>query len=133
MAKITRIKAKDPGNSAKDVDTSAETHKTIVKASGKANQKKADTVPTSTEKAVKKPKKVEKTEKTSKPFILIRPFVAFGRYLHASWLEIRQVRWPSRKATWKMVAAIFVYTGLFIAIIMLLDALFTWLFGLILG
>lgn len=134
MAKITRIKAKDPENSAKDVDTSAEnTHKTIVKASGKANQKKADTVPTSTEKAVKKPKKVEKTEKTSKPFILIRPFVAFGRYLHASWLEIRQVRWPSRKATWKMVAAIFVYTGLFIAIIMLLDALFTWLFGLILG
>lgn len=131
MAKITRIKAKDPGNSAKGVDTSAEnTHKTIVKASGKANQKKADTVPTSTEKAVKRAKKAEKT---SKPFILIRPFVTFGRYLHASWLEIRQVRWPSRKATWKMVAAIFVYTGLFIAIIMLLDALFTWLFGLILG
>ncbi|MGF2565469.1 preprotein translocase subunit SecE, partial [Ralstonia pseudosolanacearum] len=42
--------------------------------------------------------------------MLFVPFVALGRYLKNSWLELRQVRWPSRKATWKMVLAIFVYT-----------------------
>ena len=74
-----------------------------------------------------KPKKVEKPAK--KPFILFRPFVALGRYIHNSWLEIRQVRWPNRKSTWQMVIAVLVYTAIFIAFIMLLDALFKWLFS----
>ena len=90
---------------------------------------------------VKKPKKVEKPAKVEKPkakkpegkkvFILFRPFVALGRYLRDSWREIRQVRWPNRKATWKMVLAVLVYTALFVIIISLLDMFFTWLFSLI--
>ena len=93
---------------------------------------------------VKKPKKVEKPVKAEKPkkqpkakkegkkvFILFRPFVALGRYLRDSWREIRQVRWPNRKATWKMVLAVLVYTALFVLIISLLDMFFTWLFSLI--
>lgn len=87
----------------------------------------------------KKPKKQPKAEKPAKKpekegkkvFILFRPFVALGRYLRDSWREIRQVRWPNRKATWKMVLAVLVYTALFVIIISLLDMFFTWLFSLI--
>lgn len=75
--------------------------------------------------------KVKKSEKKKKTFILFRPFVALGRYLRDSWREIRQVRWPNRKATWKMVLAVLVYTALFVLIITLLDMFFTWLFSLI--
>lgn len=75
--------------------------------------------------------KVKQEEK--KPFLLVRPFVYFFRYLRDSWREIRQVRWPSRKATWKLFFAILVYTFLFGAIIMLLDVFFTWLFNLVIG
>ena len=54
-------------------------------------------------------------------------------YFRGSFREIRQVRWPNRKATWKMVLAVLVYTALFVVIITLLDLFFTWLFSLILG
>ena len=65
-------------------------------------------------------------------FILARPFVALGRYLRDSWRELRQVRWPNRKATWKMTLAVLVYCAIFIVFIMLLDALFTFIFDLLL-
>lgn len=115
MAKITKIKAKDSGKSPG----------TAVKSPEKAKVVKPPKDSAKKETAVRKPQK--------KPFILIRPFVYFGRYLKGSWSELRLVRWPTRKATWKLVFAIFIYTGLFIAVIMFLDALFTWLFNLIIG
>ena len=128
MAKITRIKASDGPRDEKPADAISEppiTRKKVVlkdkkseKALKKENQKKI---------------KAEKSKETEgkKVFILFRPFVALGRYLRDSWREIRQVRWPNRKATWKMVLAVFVYTALFVAIISLLDLFFTWLFSLI--
>lgn len=65
------------------------------------------------------------------PFrMLAKPFIALGRYIHDSWVELRQVRWPSRGATWKMFFAIMVYAALFMALIAVLDMLFTWLFNL---
>lgn len=77
-----------------------------------------------------------KTHTPEKPlkqvFILARPFVALGRYLRNSWRELRQVRWPNRKATWKMTLAVLVYCAIFIVFIMLLDALFTFIFDLLL-
>jgi len=80
-----------------------------------------------------KPKKEKPAKaKGKKPFILFRPFVAFGRYLKGSWHELRQVRWPNRKVTWKMVLAVFVYTAIIIAFLVALDILFDWLFSLIL-
>lgn len=110
MAHVTRIKAKDsapaPTNTPK-----------------KPQQESAQ-----------KPQKASKTKhsKGKKPFILFRPFVAFGRYLRDSWRELRQVRWPNRKVTWKMVLAVFVYTAVVIAFLVALDILFDWLFSLIL-
>ena len=77
-----------------------------------------------------------KTNTPEKPlkqvFILARPFVALGRYLRNSWRELHQVRWPNRKATWKMTLAVLVYCAIFIVFIMLLDALFTFIFDLLL-
>ncbi|MBQ9017945.1 preprotein translocase subunit SecE [Candidatus Saccharibacteria bacterium] len=125
MANVTRIKASDSGKAepakekpAKDKPTTDAPAKTaiVAPADNKAKQNK---------------KPAKSTDK--KVFILFRPFVAFFRYLRESWREIRQVRWPNRKATWKMVLAVLVYTAIFVILISLLDLLFTWLFNLILG
>lgn len=118
MAHVTRIKAHDTPT------PKPEAHE--------APKKPKDSKP---EKEVKKPAKKDKKEKKEngkKPFILFRPFIAFGRYLRDSWRELRQVRWPNRKVTWKMVLAVFVYTALFIGFLVLVDLLFDWLFSLIL-
>ena len=64
-------------------------------------------------------------------FILVRPFVRLGRYLRDSWREIRQVRWPNRKATWKMTLAVLVYVALFMIFLTLIDMLFTFIFDLL--
>ncbi len=138
MAKITRIKASDPGRA--DDKTSRKSVKKSTKATASANSKafsakeatkstKSTTKKAEAKKVVAKKQDKPTTKDTKKPFILIRPFVYFGRYVRDSWQEIRQVRWPSRKATWKLFLAILIYTLLFVAVIMLLDALFTWLFN----
>ncbi len=84
-----------------------------------------------------KPQKSAKNSTGEKPlkevFVLARPFVALGRYLRDSWREIRQVRWPNRKATWKMTLAVFIYCAIFMVFILALDALFTFIFNLLLG
>ena len=122
MAKITRIKAGESHDKEREASEPTITRKKVVikdKKLEKENRKKA--------------KKEKKNAEGKKPFILIRPFVLLGRYLRDSWRELRQVRWPNRKATWKMVLAVLIYTALFVLIISLLDIFFTWLFNLILG
>lgn len=124
MAKITRIKASD--TSKKEDDEPTITRKKVVVKDKKLEKENR-----------KELKKKEKSEKKKadgkKPFILFRPFVALFNYLRDSWKELRQVRWPNRKATWKMVIAVLLYTALFVILISLLDIFFTWLFNLILG
>ena len=125
MAKVTRIKANDTPRKSEEVDEPAITRKKVVvkdKKSEKDKRKEAKAA----EKKVSEGKKSGK-----KPFILFRPFVYLGRYIRDSWRELRQVRWPNRKATWKMVLAVLVYTALFVVLISLLDLFFTWLFSLI--
>ncbi|MDR2336570.1 MAG: preprotein translocase subunit SecE [Candidatus Nomurabacteria bacterium] len=65
--------------------------------------------------------------------VILSPFFAIGRYVRDSFREIRQVRWPNRKATWKSTFAVLVYVVIFFGLIMLLDTLFTALFNKILG
>lgn len=129
MAKVTRIKASD-GPSKKENESAEPTitrKKVVVK--DKKSEKTKRTEIKNAEKAIGTSKK----KKEKKPFILFRPFVAIGRYLKESWHELRQVRWPNRKYTWKMVLAVIIYSAMFMVIISLLDLLFSWLFGLILG
>jgi preprotein translocase subunit SecE len=61
------------------------------------------------------------------------PLKATGDYFKGAWYELRQVRWPNRKATWSMTAALLVFTAFFVVVILLLDALFKYVFQLILG
>lgn len=126
MAKVTRIKASDDSSKNRESDEPAITRKKVVVKDKKQEKNKRKEA----KKAEKKISSGEKAEK--KPFILIRPFVYLGRYLRDSWRELRQVRWPNRKTTWKMVLAVLIYTALFVVIISLLDLFFTWLFSLIL-
>ena len=127
MAKITRIKASDGPSKNEEVDTPTITRKKVV-----VKDKKS--VKTKRKEAKAAEKKVATKEKSNKkPFILFRPFVYLGRYIRDSWRELRQVRWPNRKATWKMLLAVLAYTIIFVIFISLLDLFFTWLFNLILS
>ena len=136
---ITKITAKSRPQATAAADPTkpktqtkpTETNTKVTKAQAKRQAKLAKT-------KAKAPKaKIKTTANTpEKPlkqvFILARPFVALGRYLRNSWRELRQVRWPNRKATWKMTLAVLVYCAIFIVFIMLLDALFTFIFDLLL-
>jgi preprotein translocase subunit SecE len=117
---VHKIKAKDDSPSKK-----TEKSKAPVKKDQKPVKKTDD-------KAVKAVKKAEQ-KPAKKGFILFRPFIAFARYVRDSWREIRQVRWPNRKLTWKMTGAVIVYVIIFGTVIMLLDMLFSTLFNLLLG
>ncbi|MBQ3468059.1 preprotein translocase subunit SecE [Candidatus Saccharibacteria bacterium] len=131
MAKITRIKASDPGKKQPEKEVEREEVPTFSERDAKAAKKLAEKEKKSFEKAEKKKERLEDREAQGGSKVK-RALTAPFRYIRNSWREIRQVRWPNRKATWKMVLAIFVYSALFIALIMLLDLFFTWIFNLIL-
>lgn len=156
MAHITRIKARDPhkkpdaGSSpdpkpTKKTKINAKATKTIVQTDTKKTTKVIKTAKVAEKADAKAPAKAQNAKQMAKkseqhlkekdgsakrPKNPILRFITWPfRYLHESWLELRQVRWPSRGAAWKMVLAVIIYTALFITIIMLLDALFTFLFS----
>lgn len=52
-------------------------------------------------------------------------------YFIGAWRELRQVRWPDRKATWGLTFAVIVYSVFFFVLIILLDAFFKYLFDLL--
>ncbi len=126
MAKVTRIKANDTPSKKEEAGEPTITRKKVV-----VKDKKSEKAKRKDKKAAEKKISEKSTEK--KPFLLIRPFVYLGRYIRDSWRELRQVRWPNRKATWKMVLAVLVYTAIFVIFISLLDLFFTWLFNIILN
>jgi preprotein translocase SecE subunit len=112
---------------AKDKDTS--TTVTRIKASGDTSSKKSQK--TSKDTAVATPP--SSTKRSVSPFIVFRPFVALGRYFKGAWVELRQVRWPTRGATWSLTGAVLLFTAFFVVMILLLDAGFKYLFEQILG
>ena len=57
---------------------------------------------------------------------------SIGGYFKGAWTELRQVRWPNRRATWGLVAAVIFFSGFFVVLIVFLDAGFKQLFNLIL-
>ena len=111
MANITRIKAKDSRESHE------ESHSPEPKNETKTTKTDAKLAKKAAKLAKKEAKKANKKPMSAPVRFITWPF----RYIHESWLELRQVRWPSRKAAWKMVLAVLIYTALFIGIIMLLE------------
>ena len=92
---------------------------------------------TATGSAAKKSKKTPTTpENTPAPTAKKQrrnPLRAIGGYFKGAWYELKQVRWPNRRATWGMTAALLGFTAFFVVFILLLDALFKYVFELILG
>ena len=141
---ITKITAKSRSSATADIDPTkpktqtetqtkpAETKTKVTKAQAKQQAKLAKTKAKAAKAKIKATKSTTSEKPLKQVFILARPFVALGRYLRDSWRELRQVRWPNRKATWKMTLAVLVYCAIFIVFIMLLDALFTFIFDLLL-
>ena len=112
---VTRVvKAETPTTETKP------TSKTAVKS---ANETKA------ADKATKQSATKKSTRKSGerKPFILFRPFVAFGRYVRNSWRELRRVEWPSRRATWKMTLAVIIFCVIVGLFVLLCDWASQWL------
>ena len=122
--------------------TRQKTNITKITASSNTQQKPELEVQTTT-KTLKSPKTSPKSPKPPKHLQLKNPqerlytlfghLSLFGRYLRDSWREIRQVRWPNRKATWKMVLAVFFYCAIFMIFILVLDAFFTFIFNQLLN
>ena len=143
MANITRIKAKDDGGSKKkeahSSDEPAEvTRKVTVKAKNSENKKSKKASREAEKKLNKAEKKAAaKKNKDEKPlkecFFLFIPFIALVRYIRDSFRELRQVRWPNRKETWKLVLSVIVYVIIIAGFIMLLDMLFNYIFSQIYG
>lgn len=53
---------------------------------------------------------------------------AIGGYFKGSWFELRQVRWPDRRASWSLTFAVIVFSVFFALIITGLDYVFNFLF-----
>lgn len=51
-----------------------------------------------------------------------------GGYFKGAWSELRQVHWPTRKATWGLTGAVLLFSAFFVVFITLLDAGFKYLF-----
>jgi len=76
---------------------------------------------------VKVPKK--DLGKIKRVFSFLKPL---GKYLKGALEELKLVRWPTRKMTWELTAAVLGFSAFFVVFILLLDALFKYLFNLIL-
>jgi hypothetical protein len=116
--KITRVKAKDANlKLKKQASNEPKISKYAAKVAGIKTDKKAKKTAPKFVRILAKPFK----------FIII-PFVALGKYLAASWRELKLVRWPTRKETWKMTGAVIAFSVGFATLILLLDGLFNWIF-----
>ncbi len=109
-ANVTRISASD-AKSTKKGNKSASTAKPATKAKA----------------AVKKSSRAENADKKSR-----NPLRAFFGYFVGAWQELRQVHWPTRRATWSLTGAVLAFAAFFVVFILLLDALFKFIFELLL-
>ncbi|MDO4902158.1 MAG: preprotein translocase subunit SecE [bacterium] len=64
---------------------------------------------------------------------ILRPLAPLGRYFRDSWRELKLVRWPTRRETWKMTGSVIAFSVIFAGVILALDGIFSWIFKTILG
>jgi preprotein translocase SecE subunit len=115
----------------------------MAKASKKSDTKVTritakDSTAKKTAKPAKKPANAASAVKVTlsdrpKRRVNLGPLGRVATYFKGAWYELRQVRWPDRKATWGMTGALLAFTAFFVVIILLLDAGFSYLFKLIIG
>lgn len=124
MANITRIKAQD-----KKKKTTDDAPKAKALNNQKANGPKALA---SQAKEKKLTKIFSKKKRGRKANTETKKDKKVG-YFRGAWLELGQVRWPSRKETWKMTFSVVIYVIIFAVIILLLDTLFKLIFKTVIG
>ena len=73
-------------------------------------------------------KKAQVEKPARKPSKWTKPFRAVGGYFKGAWVELRQVRWPDRKATWSLTVAVIIFSLFFALVILGLDWVFSYLF-----
>lgn len=120
-----------PSKKAKSTKKPASSTVTRIKATDDKSAVKADKSKKVKATPVVETKKPKKTKKRGVGIVLL-PFTAFGGYIKGAWVELRQVRWPTRRATWGLTGAVLAYSAFFVIIVLLLDAGFKYLFELIL-
>ena len=139
MANITRIKASDSGaakSERKEKDAEEVTRKVSITAKNSENKKVAEAKKEKAKAIEKKEKKAEKAAKKAKKTKdgkKIRKTDEEVGYFRGAVREMRQVRWPDRKTSWKLTFTVVGYVVLVALAIMLLDALFTFIFNNLLG
>jgi len=79
-------------------------------------------------------KKTVKTVKVRKEPTnrFVKTLFAIGGYFKGAWIELRLVRWPTRRATWGLTFAVILFSAFFVLLIVLLDILFKFIFEIIL-
>jgi preprotein translocase subunit SecE len=92
----------------------------------------SDAVQVPAKKAAAKQSKNTKAVPTAKKTRSYGIFGRIGRYFKGAWLELRQVHWPSRRATWGLTGAVLLFAAFFVVFITLLDAGFKFAFEQIL-
>ena len=118
--KVTRISAKDDGPKTREDKDEVATRKVSVKAKNSESKKAVAAKKAKAKEQKKAEKKADKKEKKV-------------GYFRGAFREIRQVRWPNRKETWKMTLSVIVYVIILATAIMLLDALLQLIFNKLLG
>ncbi len=125
-------KAKKTKKSAASNDNDANVVR--IKASSSPSSKKSDAKVTEVAtKVVASKKKESKAPREKSKKGVMRPLRASGGYFKGAWTELRQVRWPNRRSTWSLTAAVLAYSAFFVILVLLLDAGFKYMFELILG
>ncbi len=89
----------------------------------------APAVKKTTKKSSAKPVKAVTTPRAPRQYGILSKL---GGYFKGAWEELRQVRWPTRRATWGLTGAVLLFTAFFVAFITALDAGFKLLFEQIL-
>lgn len=122
MAKKTKksTKASTSGDSVVRIKASSPTKKKTEKAA-------ASTAAVT----VEKPAKVKKP-RANGGLRGTKALKVTGGYFKGAWTELRQVRWPNRRATWSLTGAVLAYSAFFVILVLLLDAGFKFMFEFIL-
>ena len=107
---VTRIKATDTSAPKRAVAKAVPATKSLKKSARKKN-------------------KAAKEQYEPKTWVF-KALYGIGRYFKGAWVELKQVRWPTRKATWGLTLAVILFSAFFVVLILLLDAFFKYIFEL---
>ena len=106
---------------------------TVTRISASDTSRREKVTKTASEKTKMSQKPIKAPRRKNPIDFLAKIVGGIAGYFKGAWFELRQVRWPNRRATWGMTGALLGFTAFFVVFILLVDALFEYLFKLMLG